>query len=325
MSDKRQERLGELVRNLKDARQSALLGNYDGSLVFYEGVLHEIQQLVQLPGAAAALESTTLTKQDLIKYRKLIETELGQVKDLVTALNVFKNSASPNNAAAPAAAYQGAYGGGGGNMYFGGLNDPYETPERDPDVWPPPPPVNNKNNYQYRPNFMGGGGGGGYQVPYNNNNNNNMYGNPSPKHNKDYKGKQVSGNDNKVGSNNNKQPGGGGKGANGGNVKRASNDNRRNPPGGNLLGGNVLNPEPEKKFEPAGVNRDLVEALERDIVQRNPNVGWDDIAGCEQAKKLLKEAVVLPMIMPEYFRGIRRPYRGELIVNFQLLVFLRLK
>jgi hypothetical protein len=50
----------------------------------------------------------------------------------------------------------------------------------------------------------------------------------------------------------------------------------------------------EKRFESNGVNKDLVEALERDIVQRNPNVKWDDIAGCEEAKKLLKEAVVLP-------------------------------
>ena len=77
----------------------------------------------------------------------------------------------------------------------------------------------------------------------------------------------------------------------------------------------VFGNEQEKKFEPVGVNKDLVEALERDIVQRNPNVKWDDIAGCEEAKKLLKEAVVLPMIMPEFFKGIRRPYRGVLMVG----------
>ena len=33
----------------------------------------------------------------------------------------------------------------------------------------------------------------------------------------------------------------------------------------------------------------LVEALERDIVQRNPNVKWTDIAGCDDAKQLMKE------------------------------------
>jgi len=35
----------------------------------------------------------------------------------------------------------------------------------------------------------------------------------------------------------------------------------------------------------------------------------DDIADLEEAKKLLKEAVVLPMWMPEFFKGIRRPWK----------------
>jgi katanin p60 ATPase-containing subunit A1 len=66
--------------------------------------------------------------------------------------------------------------------------------------------------------------------------------------------------------------------------------------------GGVPSLEPEKRFDAGGVYKDLIEALERDIVQRNLNVKWDSIAGCEQAKKLLKEAVILPMIMPEYFK-----------------------
>lgn len=117
--------------------------------------------------------------------------------------------------------------------------------------------------------------------------------------------------------NNNKQPNN--KLNNGNGPKRVSNDRRSNnaPPGvgGPGAGPNAPSLEPEKKFEAAGINKDLIEALERDIVQRNPNVKWNDIAGCDEAKKLLKEAVVLPMIMPEYFRGIRRPYRGVLMVG----------
>lgn len=35
----------------------------------------------------------------------------------------------------------------------------------------------------------------------------------------------------------------------------------------------------------------------------------DDIADLEDAKKLLKEAVVLPMWMPAFFKGIRRPWK----------------
>lgn len=38
----------------------------------------------------------------------------------------------------------------------------------------------------------------------------------------------------------------------------------------------------------------------------------DDIADLEEAKKLLKEAVVLPMWMPEFFKGIRRPWKVQL-------------
>jgi len=37
--------------------------------------------------------------------------------------------------------------------------------------------------------------------------------------------------------------------------------------------------------------------------------GRDDIADLEDAKKLLQEAVVLPLVVPEVFRGIRRPWK----------------
>ncbi|KAG8583037.1 hypothetical protein GDO81_008259 [Engystomops pustulosus] len=70
-----------------------------------------------------------------------------------------------------------------------------------------------------------------------------------------------------------------------------------------------------KRFDGTGYDKDLVEALERDIISQNPNVRWDDIADLEEAKKLLKEAVVLPMWMPEFFKGIRRPWKGVLMVG----------
>uniref|UniRef100_A0AAQ4QZA6 Katanin p60 ATPase-containing subunit A1 n=1 Tax=Gasterosteus aculeatus aculeatus TaxID=481459 RepID=A0AAQ4QZA6_GASAC len=70
-----------------------------------------------------------------------------------------------------------------------------------------------------------------------------------------------------------------------------------------------------KKFDGAGYDKDLVDALERDIISQNPNVRWDNIADLEDAKKLLKEAVVLPMWMPAFFKGIRRPWKGVLMVG----------
>ena len=50
--------------------------------------------------------------------------------------------------------------------------------------------------------------------------------------------------------------------------------------------------------------------LERDVLDKNPQVNFDDIAGLDDTKKLLQEAVLLPILMPEYFRGIRRPWKG---------------
>uniref|UniRef100_A0A915PT75 Katanin p60 ATPase-containing subunit A1 n=1 Tax=Setaria digitata TaxID=48799 RepID=A0A915PT75_9BILA len=71
----------------------------------------------------------------------------------------------------------------------------------------------------------------------------------------------------------------------------------------------------EKVFDDRGYDKELVEIIERDIMQKRPDVHWDDIAGLEEAKKLLKEAVILPSVMPNFFKGIRRPWRGVCMVG----------
>lgn len=53
--------------------------------------------------------------------------------------------------------------------------------------------------------------------------------------------------------------------------------------------------------------------IERDILDRHPSVHWDDIAGLKEAKQLLHEAVVLPLVFPNFFQGIRRPWKGVLM------------
>jgi len=53
--------------------------------------------------------------------------------------------------------------------------------------------------------------------------------------------------------------------------------------------------------------------LERDMLEKKPDVSFDDIAGNETAKDLLQEAVLLPILMPEYFQGIRRPWKGVMM------------
>ena len=53
--------------------------------------------------------------------------------------------------------------------------------------------------------------------------------------------------------------------------------------------------------------------IEHDILENAPNAKWEDIAGLEEPKRLLEEAIVLPLWMPDYFKGIRRPWRGILM------------
>jgi len=66
-----------------------------------------------------------------------------------------------------------------------------------------------------------------------------------------------------------------------------------------------------KKF--VGIDKELTEMIERDIFDRNPQVKWSDIAELDDAKKILYEAAVLPTIIPDYFTGIRRPWKGILM------------
>lgn len=53
-----------------------------------------------------------------------------------------------------------------------------------------------------------------------------------------------------------------------------------------------------------GQDGDLAAMLERDVLENSPGVRWEHIAGLTEAKRLLEEAVVLPLWMPEYFQVI---------------------
>ena len=57
----------------------------------------------------------------------------------------------------------------------------------------------------------------------------------------------------------------------------------------------------------------LVETIERDIIQNDLGVSFDDIASLGEAKRLLNEAVTLPLIIPEFFTGIQEPWKGVLL------------
>ncbi len=54
-------------------------------------------------------------------------------------------------------------------------------------------------------------------------------------------------------------------------------------------------------------------AISEAIVREKPNIKWEDIAGLENAKQALKEAVILPIKFPEIFAGNRKPWKGILL------------
>eukprot|EP00501_MAST-03F_sp_TOSAG23-6_P000353 GSMAST32.ASY1.ANO1.360.1 assembled CDS len=51
--------------------------------------------------------------------------------------------------------------------------------------------------------------------------------------------------------------------------------------------------------------------IEQDIIVHNVGVTYDNIAGLSRAKELLSEAVVLPLLMPDLFTGLRQPWKGR--------------
>lgn len=93
---------------------------------------------------------------------------------------------------------------------------------------------------------------------------------------------------------------------------------RRNLPDINIEEGEI----PAEVLEKLEVTRDdFLNAMKRvqpsalrEIMIQVPNVGWDDIGGLEDAKRLLQEGIELPLKHPEAFRRIGiRPAKGFLL------------
>lgn len=58
---------------------------------------------------------------------------------------------------------------------------------------------------------------------------------------------------------------------------------------------------------------EMIASIEGTIVTESPDVKWLDIAGLENCKQALREAIVLPMLKPELFKGARKPWSGILL------------
>ncbi len=59
--------------------------------------------------------------------------------------------------------------------------------------------------------------------------------------------------------------------------------------------------------------KDLRDQISGTIISEKPNITWNDVAGMEEPKQALREAVVLPLLHPELFQGARKPWHGILL------------
>ncbi|XP_030198740.1 katanin p60 ATPase-containing subunit A-like 1 [Gadus morhua] len=236
--------LAEICDNAKKGREYALLGNYDSSMVYYEGVIQQIHKYCQ-----SLRDPALKVKWQQVKHE--LSEEYEQVKGIVGTLESFKSEKPVDFSAA--------------------LPVPDERPQ-DPAVWPPPIPAEHRNPAAARRPSSG-------VKP--------RAAAPSGRGPVNPKSERQASRENRG--------------------HKAKDDKSKKGEG---IGEGEL-----RKYEGAGQDSDLVEALERDIVSRNPNIHWEDIADLEDAKKLLREAVVLPMWMPDFFKGIRRPWKGVLMVG----------
>jgi len=295
--------LQDICDNTKLAREMSLLGNYETASVYYQGVIQQIHRML------ATIEDPGRK----LKWQQIqgeVAQEYDVVKNITQTLALFKGESHDGRQVGP------------------GLRSiqSYEEPTRDPDVWPAPPPKDpDVFGAPTSTTFVGGGQDSFPRVR------------PVRGPRKSESVGADRGSSNRTASRNAKGPVGNAGAAKKGNVKDngrsgASKDkekNRKVTTGGEgrttgdkeKNGDDVgyenvgIGPDEEKKFEGCLFDSDLVDLLERDIVQKNPDTHWDDIADLHEAKRLLEEAVVLPMWMPDFFKGIRRPWRGVLMVG----------
>ncbi|KMQ92084.1 fidgetin-like protein 1-like protein [Lasius niger] len=76
---------------------------------------------------------------------------------------------------------------------------------------------------------------------------------------------------------------------------------------------NKTNAEEVEDERLRNIDPNMIELIRSEIMESNKTITWDDIAGLEYIKKIVKEVVVFPMLRPDIFTGLRRPPKGILL------------
>lgn len=62
-----------------------------------------------------------------------------------------------------------------------------------------------------------------------------------------------------------------------------------------------------------GIEKDILDIIKNDIVVNTKDVTWEDIAGLEEEKQVIQEAVIMPLLRPDLFEGLRCVPKGILL------------
>ncbi|CAH0562100.1 unnamed protein product [Brassicogethes aeneus] len=285
----------EICDNITLAREMSLLGNYESAEVYYEGLLQMITKLISMipepvrKNKWQQVQKIVVTEYEHVKVMKAIwhtlRLDINVDIPIGARRNIMRDEPVKDN-----------------NIDYLSALDPFAP--SDPDVWPPPTPVDHgyKTNgpKSRQSNIRGKPDATRRSIPSRASSSNTARKSETAR-TKPLKKGEIE----RPGSSRLDQQ----KYSNVDTNTKTDKDNKDTENVGEK------GEEEEKKFECHGLERDLADVLERDIVQKNPNIRWDDIADLHEAKRLLEEAVVLPMWMPEFFTGIRRPWKGVLMVG----------
>lgn len=72
-------------------------------------------------------------------------------------------------------------------------------------------------------------------------------------------------------------------------------------------------PAAKPPAEEANPMSEYEDQIMNEMLDKSPDIRWDDIAGLSYAKQTLQEAVILPNLRPDLFVGLRRPPKGVLL------------
>ncbi|KAI3737610.1 hypothetical protein L2E82_27618 [Cichorium intybus] len=271
--------LAGLQDHLKLAREYALEGLYDTSVIFFDGAIAQINKHL------SSLDDP-LVRSKWMNVKKALSEETEVVKQLDSEKRSFKDTSMGRRPSSPPISTNKS------SFVFEPL-DEYPTsssaPMDDPDVWRPP----SRDTSKGRSARVGVGGA-----------------RKSPQDGAWARGSTTRG-------------GSTARGGKSGVSSRVNSGVRASTTGKKGTGSGKSSSVKDdsgngeehtsKHGQYEGPDHDLAAMLERDVLENTPGVRFEDVAGLSEAKRLLEEAVVLPLLMPDYFQGIRRPWKGVLM------------